>query len=51
MIIYLDDKDIRKAEKKLHSKCIFIDWRWWLYHFDNGQVYDNEELVNIIYDE
>ena len=51
MVIRLDDEQISMAEKKLHSKCVFIDWRWWDYHFDNGNIYDSEELLKIIYDD
>lgn len=48
-IVGINDKDIARAEKKLKAKCDFIDWRYWLYYFDNGMVLDTKEMLDTIY--
>ncbi len=49
LTINFSDNDISKAEKTLKSKCVFIDWRYNLYHFDNGKVLDTEAMLEAIY--
>lgn len=47
MEIYIDDNMIKQVEKKLHSKCVFIDWRYGLYHFENGKILNVQDILDL----
>ncbi len=48
-VVGITDEMITKVEKKINAKCDFIDWRYWLYYFDNGMILDTEEMLEAIY--
>ena len=47
-VVSIDDGMLAKVEKKIGSKCDFIDWRYRQYHFENGTVLETEEILNIL---